>query len=100
MLNAGGAKKNDYFLISLKVYKDKLLSYINNREILYRMSFKKVFGRNELCEVVDLSALKHIVKNWDRYESLIVKNDENDYDYNPKNICQKYLENLEYFHIL
>ena len=55
------------------------------------MSFKKVFGRNDLCEVVDLSALKHIVKNWNRYESLIVKNNENDYDYNPKNICQKYL---------
>ena len=55
------------------------------------MSFKKVFGRNELHEVVNLPLLKHIVKNWDKFESLIVKNDENDYDYNPKNICQKYL---------
>ena len=55
------------------------------------MSFKRVFGRNELHEVVNLPLLKHIVKNWDKFESLIVKNDENDYDYNPKNICQKYL---------
>ena len=55
------------------------------------MSFKKAFGRNELHEVVNISVLKHIVKNWDKFESLIVKNNENDYDYNPKNICQKYL---------
>jgi len=53
------------------------------------MSFKKVFQRNELHEVVNISVLKHIVKNWGKYESLIVKNNENDYDYNPKNICQK-----------
>ena len=55
------------------------------------MSFKKAFARNELHEVVNISVLKHIVKNWDKFESLIVKNNENDYDYNPKNICQKYL---------
>jgi len=55
------------------------------------MSFKKVFQRNELHEVVNITVLKHIVKNWDKYESRIVKNNENDYDYNPKNICQKYL---------
>jgi hypothetical protein len=55
------------------------------------MSFKKSFGRNELIEVVNLPMLKYIVKNWDKYESLIVKNGENDYDYNPKNILQKYL---------
>ena len=53
------------------------------------MSFKKVFQRNELHEVGNISVLKHIVKNWGKYESLIVKNNENDYDYNPKNICQK-----------
>lgn len=53
------------------------------------MAFKKSFGRNELHEIVNISALKYIVKNWNKYESLIVKNDENDYDYNPKNICQK-----------
>ena len=28
---------------------------------------------------------------WDKYESRIVKNNDNDYDYNPKNICQQYL---------
>jgi len=50
-----------------------------------------VFQRNELHEVVNISVLKHVVKNWDKYESRIVKNNENDYDYNPKNICQKYL---------
>ena len=55
------------------------------------MSFKKVFKRNELHEVVNIAVLKEIVKNWDKYESRIVKNNENDYDYNPKNICQKYL---------
>ena len=55
------------------------------------MSFKKVFKRNELHEVVNIAVLKGIVKNWDKYESRIVKNNENDYDYNPKNICQKYL---------
>lgn len=55
------------------------------------MSFKKSFGINELHEVVNLSVLKHIVKKWDNYAPLIIKNNENDYDYNPKNICQKYL---------
>ena len=55
------------------------------------MSFKKVFKRNELHEVVNIAVLKEIVKNWDKYESRIVKNNDNDYDYNPKNICQKYL---------
>lgn len=55
------------------------------------MSFRKSFGRNELNEIVDLYKLKYIVKHWDKYESLIVKNNENDYDYNPKNICLKYL---------
>jgi len=55
------------------------------------MSFKKSFGRSELSEIVNLPLLKYIVKNWVKYESLIVKNDDNDYDYNPKNICQKYL---------
>ena len=53
------------------------------------MSFKKSFGLNELHEVVNLSVLKHIVKKWDNYAPLIIKNNENDYDYNPKNICQK-----------
>ena len=55
------------------------------------MSFNKSFGRNELHEIVNLPKLKYIVKNWDKLESLIVKNKENDYDYDPKNICQKYL---------
>ena len=55
------------------------------------MAFKKIFGRNELSEIVNVPVLKYIVKNWNKYESLIVKNDENDYDYNPKAICQKYL---------
>ena len=55
------------------------------------MSFKKSFGINELHEIVNLPVLKHIVKNWDKFASIIVKNNENDYDYNPKNICQKYL---------
>lgn len=55
------------------------------------MSFKKSFGLNELHEIVNLSVLKHIVKKWDNYAPLIIKNNENDYDYNPKNICQKYL---------
>jgi len=55
------------------------------------MSFKKAFQRNELHEIVNVSMLKNIIKNWDKYESSIVKNNDNDYDYNPKNICQKYL---------
>ena len=37
------------------------------------MSFKKVFKRNELHEVVNIAVLKEIVKNWDKYESRIVK---------------------------
>ena len=56
------------------------------------MSFKKVFKRIELHEVVNIAVLKGIVKNFDKHESRIVKNNENDYDYNPKNICQKYLK--------
>ena len=59
------------------------------------MSFKKVFERNDLYEVVNIPVLKHIVKNWTKYESLIIKNNENNYDYNPKNICEKYLTNYE-----
>ena len=55
------------------------------------MSFKKSFGLNELHEIVNLPLLKHIVKKWDCFAPLIVKNNENDYDYNPKNICQKYI---------
>ena len=55
------------------------------------MSFKRSFGLNELHEIVNLPALKYIVKKWDNFAPLIVKNNENDYDYNPKNICQKYL---------
>ena len=55
------------------------------------MGFKKSFGRTELNEVVNISVLKYIVKNWDKFSSLIIKNDDNDYDYNPKNICQKYI---------
>jgi len=58
---------------------------------LNRMSFKKSFGLNELHEIVNLPLLKHIVKKWDCFAPLIVKNNENDYDYNPKNICQKYI---------
>lgn len=61
------------------------------------MSFKKSFGRTELTEIVNLPLLKYIVKNWVKYESLIVKNDDNDYDYNPKNICQKYLAQYDKF---
>lgn len=59
------------------------------------MAFKKVFGRNELHEIVDIDAMKCIVKNWNKYEGLIVKNEENDYDYNPKLICQKYISNYK-----
>ena len=59
------------------------------------MAFKKVFGRNELHEIANTPVLKYIVKNWNKYESLIVKNDENDYDYNPKTICQKYLASFK-----
>lgn len=55
------------------------------------MSFKKSFGLNELHEIANLPLLKHIVKKWDCFAPLIVKNNENDYDYNPKNICQKYI---------
>ena len=55
------------------------------------MSFKEVFKRTELHEVVNIAVLKGIVKNWDKYESRIVKNNENDYDWNPKYICQKHL---------
>jgi hypothetical protein len=55
------------------------------------MSFKKSFGLNELHEIVNLPLLKRIVKKWDCFAHLIVKNNENDYDYNPKNICQKYI---------
>lgn len=55
------------------------------------MSFKKAFGRNELTEIVNLPVLKYIVKNWKKFEPLIVKEDQNDYDYNPQSICEKYL---------
>ena len=55
------------------------------------MSFKKSFVLNELHEIVNLPLLKRIVKKWDCFAPLIVKNNENDYDYNPKNICQKYI---------
>jgi hypothetical protein len=55
------------------------------------MSFKKSFGRTELYEIINAPVLKYIIKNWDKFEGLIVKNNDNDYDYNPKNICQKYL---------
>lgn len=55
------------------------------------MSFKKSFGINELCEIVNIKKLKKIVNKWENYDSLIVKNNDNDYDYNPKALCQKYL---------
>lgn len=55
------------------------------------MSFKKSFGRSELYEIINAPVLKYIIKNWSKYEALIVKNNDNDYDYNPKNICHKYL---------
>ena len=55
------------------------------------MSFKKAFGRNELSEIVNLPLLKYIVKNWKKFEPLIVQESQNDYDYNPKNICEKYI---------
>jgi len=55
------------------------------------MSFKKAFGRNELTEIVNLPVLKYILKNWKKFEPLIVKENQNDYDYDPHNICTKYL---------
>ena len=59
------------------------------------MSFKKVYGSNELFEVVDIKALKYIVKNWKKYEGLIVKPNDNDYDYDPKKLCDKYIKNYK-----
>ena len=36
------------------------------------MAFKKSFGRNELHEIVNISALKYIVKNWNKYELSLI----------------------------
>jgi hypothetical protein len=55
------------------------------------LSFKKIFGKKELHEIVNIKVLKYIVKNWSKYEKIIIKNTENDYDYNPKSICKKYI---------
>ena len=59
------------------------------------MSFKKSFGRTDLHEVVNIRALKYIVKNWGKFSSLVVKNNENDYEWDPKLICQKYISKYD-----
>lgn len=55
------------------------------------MAFKKVFGVNELNEIVNESAGKYMLKNWDKYKHHFPINEENDYEYNPKTILTKYL---------
>jgi len=57
------------------------------------MTFKKDFGITELKERVDISKLKYIVKNWDKHKHEFPINKENDFEYNPKKICEKYIAN-------
>lgn len=59
------------------------------------MSFNKSFGRTDLHEVVNIRALKYILKNWDKFSSLLVKNNDNEYEWNPKHICQKYISKYD-----
>ena len=61
------------------------------------MSFRKSFGTNELFEVINIKKLQKIVKHWKKYEALIVKNNDNDYDYDPKKLCEKYIKNYKKF---
>jgi hypothetical protein len=52
------------------------------------MTFKKDFGVVELKEYIDISKLKYIVKNWDKHKHEFTINKENDFEYNPKKICE------------
>lgn len=56
------------------------------------MSFKKSFGQNELYEICNIHALKYLVKNWKLFEGQIVKPSDNDYDYDPKKLCDKFVK--------
>jgi hypothetical protein len=57
------------------------------------MTFKKDFGITELKEYVDIAKLKYIVKNWDKHKHEFPINNENDFEYNPKKLCEKYITN-------
>ena len=55
------------------------------------MTFKKDFGITELKEIVHINRMKYLMKNWDIYKHEIPINNQNDFDYNPKNICKKFI---------
>jgi hypothetical protein len=55
------------------------------------MTFKKDFGITELSEIAHINRMKFLMKNWDTYKHEFPVNKENDFEYNPKSICKKYV---------
>jgi len=57
------------------------------------LKFSEVFGTDTLIEKFDRKKLKYILLNWDEYENKCIEYDnEDENNYNPKQILEKYLD--------